>query len=475
MNDFLAYLLYLLQRSVHVVLPAVLLCAAALAAAWGIRRRQGRPFSWKRALLLLLLVGWLGLTLYATLLRSPPGARQWNLQLFLAWREAWNQFGLRVWLNVLLNIALFIPFGMLLPLLLPIFRRWYAALSAGFAGSLAIELAQLATARGMFDVDDLFTNTLGTMAGWGLIMAAQTVHLRDPGWKKAVPAYLSAPAALVLVLGGIFTCYTLQPYGNLPESSSSTADLSQIQWELTFSPSDTPASAAVYLAGRIDQAASQAFCEDFARRVGVTFPDVDYYDDTVWFGNHSTGDFLLLSQLDGTWEYTIGRENTPVFNVLPGQIRPEDIRAVLDAWGIATPEQLQLTIEPSGGDGFYTAASDVQLFSENGALFYGSLSCSLYGTDGATALDRIEYRFAALTPQKEEPILTPAQAVQALYGGHSFYGKVLEHAQPERVTLRSCTLDWMADTKGYYQPVYRLELQVQDQGSFTDYVPALLG
>ena len=35
---------------------------------------------------------------------------------------------------------------------------------------LAIELVQLATARGMFDVDDLFTNTLGTMVGWSIVM-----------------------------------------------------------------------------------------------------------------------------------------------------------------------------------------------------------------------------------------------------------------------------------------------------------------
>lgn len=175
MNDFIQYILYLLQRGICFVVPAVLLCVLVLAAGWGISRKKGCRFPWRRAIALLLLISWLGLTLFVTLFRGEPGARQWNFHLFLAWREAWNQFALRAWLNVLLNIALFVPLGILLPLLARVFRKWYAVLLAGFGSSLAIELVQLATARGMFDVDDLFTNTLGTMVGWSIVMLILSV------------------------------------------------------------------------------------------------------------------------------------------------------------------------------------------------------------------------------------------------------------------------------------------------------------
>ena len=200
MNDFLQYILYLFHRGVRFAVPAVLLCVVGLAAAWGIARKQGRSFPWKKAAALLLLIAWLGLTLFVTLFRGEPGYRQWNFHLFLAWKEAWNQFALRVWLNVLLNIALFVPLGILLPLLSRIFRRWYVMLLSGFGISLAIELGQLATGRGMFDVDDLFTNTLGAMVGWGLIMLIRTLMERKPSWKTHCLAYLSIPAALALVL-----------------------------------------------------------------------------------------------------------------------------------------------------------------------------------------------------------------------------------------------------------------------------------
>ena len=43
--------------------------------------------------------------------------------------------------------------------------------------------------------------------------------------------------------------------------------------------------------------------------------------------------------------------------------------------------------------------------------------------------------------------------------------------------VRSCTLDYLSDSKGFYQPVYRFELSLAGQaGGITDavdYVPAL--
>ena len=58
-----------------------------------------------------------------------------------------------------LNVLLFIPFGFLLRL-----PPW-KSLMIGFLFSLAIEIAQLISGLGMFETDDLLTNTLGTWIG----------------------------------------------------------------------------------------------------------------------------------------------------------------------------------------------------------------------------------------------------------------------------------------------------------------------
>ena len=65
-----------------------------------------------------------------------------------------------------LNILLFVPFGYLLPLLWKRADRWRKVLLCGFALSLGIELIQLVTHLGMFDLDDLMNNTLGALLGW---------------------------------------------------------------------------------------------------------------------------------------------------------------------------------------------------------------------------------------------------------------------------------------------------------------------
>ena len=68
--------------------------------------------------------------------------------------------------DAVMNILLFLPFGYLLPLLWPRVDCWWKLLLCGLFVSLLIELLQLVTLRGMFDLDDLMNNTLGALLGW---------------------------------------------------------------------------------------------------------------------------------------------------------------------------------------------------------------------------------------------------------------------------------------------------------------------
>ena len=77
-----------------------------------------------------------------------------------------------------LNILLFVPFGYLLPLLWRRADRWWKVVLCGFVLSLLIELTQLVTHLGMFDLDDLMNNSLGALLGWGCFCL---VLRREPG------------------------------------------------------------------------------------------------------------------------------------------------------------------------------------------------------------------------------------------------------------------------------------------------------
>ena len=71
-------------------------------------------------------------------------------------------------INILGNIAMFVPFGVFLPAMWPKLRRFWKTSLAGFFSILVVEICQLMTLRGRFDIDDLLLNTIGIMVGYGL-------------------------------------------------------------------------------------------------------------------------------------------------------------------------------------------------------------------------------------------------------------------------------------------------------------------
>ena len=475
MHDFVSYLFHLLQRGMRFAAPAALVCGVTLAVCYAVCRKKGRRFPWGRAVCTLLLAGWAAVTVFVTLLRSESGefaVRQWNLQLFLAWREAYQRFTLQIWLNVLLNIALFVPLGFLLPLLSKLFRKWYAALGAGFGVSLLIELTQLLTARGMCDVDDLFTNTLGAMLGWCAAMLVLALCQKSRTW----PRYCALPAAFALALSAIFISYAAQPYGNLRDASVTTADLRSVRWSVDFALDEDSRAAWVYQAQALDNAGADRFAAEFAAAHGVEFPDIGYYDDTALYANHSTGDFLNVTLHDGTWDYWIGDSIVPVLDVPPQDVTEKLLRETLHDFGFSVPADTSFTLSPYG-ETSYHAVFSADLLPTEGGFLHGALTCALSAQDdGQSILSRLENHMTTLAPVREETILSPAQAFAALQAGKSFNGAWFAQSV-RQIEVRSCTLDYLSDSKGFYQPVYRFALSLSGQAdgiaSAIDYVPAL--
>ncbi|MBQ4435193.1 MAG: VanZ family protein [Clostridia bacterium] len=92
--------------------------------------------------------------------------------------------------QVYLNIMLFVPMGYLLPYVFAWFRAKVAVrpIIAGFVISFLIENIQLISRRGFYDIDDLVSNTLGTVLGVLLYIAVGYV-VTHPNWRKELKAY----------------------------------------------------------------------------------------------------------------------------------------------------------------------------------------------------------------------------------------------------------------------------------------------
>ncbi len=68
--------------------------------------------------------------------------------------------------NLVGNVVAFIPFGFLLPYVQPGSRHFFVLLLNAFLFVLGIEVFQLFSAFGAFDVDDILLNCVGAVMGW---------------------------------------------------------------------------------------------------------------------------------------------------------------------------------------------------------------------------------------------------------------------------------------------------------------------
>lgn len=85
--------------------------------------------------------------------------------------------------QIVLNVLLFVPFGALLPCVSERFRNPVLTVLAGAAFSAFIEAMQYITGRGLTEVDDVLTNTMGAVIGYIIFAASMYLYSqRDSEW-----------------------------------------------------------------------------------------------------------------------------------------------------------------------------------------------------------------------------------------------------------------------------------------------------
>lgn len=102
--------------------------------------------------------------------RTTDSGYRYNLKFFKEIRRFWDNretLGMYIVLvNLLGNIVAFVPFGFFLPMLCRVGKNMVVCVLGSALFSLAVESIQLFTKVGAFDVDDIFLNTIGGLAGF---------------------------------------------------------------------------------------------------------------------------------------------------------------------------------------------------------------------------------------------------------------------------------------------------------------------
>jgi len=88
-----------------------------------------------------------------------------EIRRFIDYREQIGIYG--VFTNLIGNIMIFVPFGFFLPMASRT-KHFFVTLFLSLSLSFGVEVFQLITMIGSFDVDDLILNTFGGMVGYCL-------------------------------------------------------------------------------------------------------------------------------------------------------------------------------------------------------------------------------------------------------------------------------------------------------------------
>lgn len=97
----------------------------------------------------------------------------------------WDNKGINSFGNLVGNIIAFIPLGYLMPRLHKIFENLFVCMATALLFILGIEMFQLFSAFGIFDVDDILLNGLGTFIGYlSFVLMKALVKRREKKSKK---------------------------------------------------------------------------------------------------------------------------------------------------------------------------------------------------------------------------------------------------------------------------------------------------
>ncbi len=88
----------------------------------------------------------------------------------------WHRSGINSFGNLVGNVLAFVPYGYMLPRICRPAKNIFICMFFSFIFILGIELFQLFSAFGIFDVDDILLNMTGAGAGYLLFLLIRTIY-----------------------------------------------------------------------------------------------------------------------------------------------------------------------------------------------------------------------------------------------------------------------------------------------------------
>lgn len=394
-----------------------------------------------------------------------------NFNFLSSYLDVWYSWTLTPLLLLILNILMLAPLGFLLPLISKRFDSLKNVLLSAFAFTVFIELFQLITHRGIFELDDLFHNTIGSMIGYFIVK----VFLEFKETKKIrrntiIKAFAIPSIYAILFIGGIII-YNNKEFGNLNINPFEHTDVSnvEISSDIVFSEKDDKASVFYNINSNnrkkaldIIKILNTNFNIPELKKSGMDGDNVQYIFDTSTDTMYSMTYFYK----DGTWDIYNNYNVGDIENIRLDEKKIQQFENILKDNNLI-PNNAKLSYDENNYlrwnvDNNIDRKNTKKDFIEGMIMITSSNSHDLeslyYGIKNNKYIRDIE-------------IISPKEAFEKVKKGN-FYS-YNPYNLGDEIKITDYQVDYIYDSKGYYQPVYKFIGSVNgEEDTFSALIPA---
>lgn len=431
-----------------------------------------RSISKTQGIILFLLSCWLLLVLaLTTLSRGANFTGSSNIDFFSAYINAWNKWSISELQLIIFNMLMFTPLGFLLPLFWKKAEKFKVTFFVSIGLTICIEIIQLLTGTGIFELDDLFHNCIGSLFGYFCIMAVLSIIEEKRVRFVPIGKVLIFPCVIGMIIGTVSFVYEQQPYGNMPILPAAKQDMSKIQITTDLYLADQATTASVYKN-------TYAEDEDYIERIiaqlsgleDVAFSGVQRREgeNRVYTGKSSTSENVQLNFFfrTGQWSYTTWRDAATLIEEAAKNYG-DFYKNWLKESGLLTDTAV---FSIQNNDTFrWDVLEENDLSIAKTAFTSGSI---LMQFDSAGELTSMLYGISWNEFVATEEIISPKAAFKQVEDGN--FEQYVPFQQGDTLWVKEYKLAYVYDTKGFYQPVYQFTGYINNEdNSWECQIPAL--
>jgi glycopeptide antibiotics resistance protein len=405
-----------------------------------------------------------------TLSRGGNYSGQINLDLISGYLDVWNSWSSTSFLLLVYNIAMLLPLGIILPLLSPKFQTWKAVLFSAFIFTAFVEVFQLISHRGIFELDDLVHNTIGAMAGYLLVKVFLDYRNEKKLRKSTVIKATIIPILYACLFAGAILAYNLQEFGNMSIRPSEGTDMSDVSVSCEVSLYEDRSEVPIYYNVNANQPKRALnIIMVLQRTIGLPKLERTGNDGAnkqyVFVKADNVKYFLTYFKRDGTW-WLSGDNTADIDSKATDADTRNKIEKILKETSFI-PENVILECDQNGTFRWDAAKVDPTRMKKdflNGTVM---VDVALSGEISSIFYGMTENRYV-----RQVQIISPVEAFEKVKKGE--FDSYNPYVKGDKIKITDMQIQYMYDSKGYYQPVYEFTGSLNgEEGACNIMIPAL--